>query len=143
MRGIILAGAFLTPALVAIMVATEAEAQDTKDEAPKLKAPYTMLVTVKPWVAQQGKFREEFENTPAYWYTRDDGKKQDKDGNDLLAVSSKRAAVAESSAKSLITDRDGNVYVVVGYSGGRDAKTRITVEGGATLFAVKKAEKKD
>lgn len=128
-RGILVLTGFLITGALAM---NEADGQEKKSEPPPLKAPYTMYVTVKTWRANDNRFSNPVENVAAYWYKRDDGKTQDKNGNDLLACHTK-GGIGSADPKTEITDKDGNVYVTVG------AADRLAP--GTVVFPVRKKPK--
>ena len=87
------------------MTATdEADAQEKKEEAK--------IVTVRFWATNDKHFLDPVPNIKARWYTTEDGKTTDKNGNILISLS--KWDDAATGPKTEITFPDGMVYVVVG-----------------------------
>jgi hypothetical protein len=99
-------------AMGAIMTATEAEAGQEKKEEEPPKAPYTQWMSVRAWAANDKKFLNPHNNTPAMWPKDNKGEpRKDKDGSQWIILG--HGVDSATGPKSELTDRAGKVFVVV------------------------------
>ncbi|MCE9566543.1 MAG: hypothetical protein K8U57_31350 [Planctomycetes bacterium] len=114
MHAVMLVGLFLTGA---VLMQTTADAGQEKKVEPKTNdmppaKPYKEWVTLKPWNENGNKFLLPIVNVSAVWVKDSNGDDfKDKDGRRLICLASAQGGHS-AQAKSEITDRNGNTFVI-------------------------------